>query len=241
MQYIIIGNFANHSIATLQYLIEEEIKDIHFIYVETGWAAASWQKRVAEGSAYAKKHGVQIHHLSSPASFEQMVLDRKQFPSTKFQWCAGFLKGLPITTHLDEMDPFCEATIVSGKRRLDSRRYQNLPEFKEDDDYFNGRTLWHPLYKCSNETFQALIKRSGFDSLPYSGEECSPCIHLCQKQLASLKPHSIKRLATLEKKINSTMYEHPIQYYISAHPKNESSIGLKQFDLGCGSPWCCGE
>ncbi|QBR84917.1 hypothetical protein E3983_11480 [Legionella israelensis] len=242
MQYFVIGNFGNHSLAALQYLIDRALEELHFIYVDTGWSSASWSQRVKTCTAFAESRGVRVHHLSAAASFSDMVCDRQQFPSQKFQWCAGFLKGLTILNHLDDIDPFCEALIVSGKRRLDSRRYHDLPEYKEDDRYYNGRRIWHPLWQTSDEDFQALIAKTGFDVLSYASQECSPCIHLAEDKLGLLDPLAKTRLDRLEKKLNKTMFEKAImEYSQESAAGHQKQTGLEQFELSCGSPWCCGE
>lgn len=243
MQYIIIGNFGNHSLAAMQALLEKDLAGIHFFYVETGWAASSWTARVSACAEYARKQGVMVHTLSSQATFAEMVIDRKQFPSRKFQWCASFLKGLPILTHLDDFDPACEAFIVSGKRQLDSRRYANLQEFEQQDDLYQGRTLWYPLWQTGHEEFSALIKRTGFSPLPHQSLECSPCIHANLGELKNLDALALQRLDQLEQRIDQTMFQQPITKLVtdSVESGPKENFGLQQLDFGCGAPWNCGE
>lgn len=243
MQQIIIGNFGNHSLAVLQALIERALPNLYFIYVETGWAAASWAQRVQVCTQYAMEHGVIVQRLIPPATLTELVLERKQFPTQKFQWCASFLKGLAILNYLDEIDPGCEARIISGKRRQDSRRYADLPEFDYDNDLFQGRTIWHPLWRTSNNEFIELIHKTGFSVLPQQSLECSPCIHANQHSVDQLDEESVQRLDNLEKRIGQTMFHQPITHLCSTDIPNEVQAGLSlhQFDRGCGSPWGCGE
>ena len=243
MQYIIIGNFGNHSIAAMQALIEKSLTELHFVCVETGWEAAVWPERVRACSDYAKSQGVRVHQLKAKASFAEMVSDRKQFPSPKFQWCASFLKGLVILEHLDDVDPACEAIIVSGKRRADSRRYANLEEFEYEDELYQGRTLWHPLWQTTDAELIELIHKAGFNLLPHQSLECSPCIHTKAEDLAFLDSEAIARLEALEQEIGQNMYAEPIRNLscLSKVPKDPKGLGLQQFDLGCGAPWGCGE
>lgn len=243
MQHIIIGNFGNHSLAVMQALIEKGLRDIHFLYVETGWAASSWPVRVAACSEYARRQGVVTHILSAQATFAQMVRDRKQFPSRKFQWCAAFLKGLAILHHLDDHDPACEALIVSGKRRQDSRRYANLQEFEQQDDWYQGRTIWYPLWQTGNEEWTALINRTGFPLLLHQSLECSPCIHTNPAELNSLDSLAVQRLDELEQHIRQTMFPQPITQLSALSTEGEGKTGftLDAFELGCGAPWGCGE
>jgi 3'-phosphoadenosine 5'-phosphosulfate sulfotransferase (PAPS reductase)/FAD synthetase len=243
--HVIIGNFGNHSLAVMQALIEKGLTDIHFVYVNTGWADPSWSQRITLCSDYAHKNGVQVQQLSALMSFSEMVLDRKQFPSQKFQWCASFLKGLVILNFLDEYDPSCEAIIVSGKRQCDSRKLVDLKEYEEESEFYQGRKLWYPLWQTENEEFLGLIQRTGFLSLTHPSLECSPCIHLHSEKLQYLNPQTVKRLDLLEKVTGLSMFQAPITQLLSHPPKNDKNVSaqrdLEQFDLGCGAPWACGE
>ncbi len=244
MQYIIVGNFGNHSLAVMQALIERGTAELHFVYAETGWAAAAWSERVLACSEYARSQGVMVHPLRAKATFSEMVIDRKQFPSPKFQWCAIFLKGLTLLNFLGEFDSAGEAWVVSGKRLCDSRHYANLQEFEQDDELYQGRTVWHPLWQTSNDEFIKLIQRAGFELLPQQSLECSPCIHAKAEELVHIDTQSIGRLATLEKAIGQTMYTLPINNTlcaVSATPEGQNGLNLQQFDGGCGASWGCGE
>ncbi|KTD20562.1 Phosphoadenosine phosphosulfate reductase family [Legionella lansingensis] len=228
----------------MQTLIDRALPDIHFIYVHTGWAAACWSERISVCTDYAQKNQVQVHHLKAQSSFSEMVIDRKQFPSRKFQWCAGFLKGLTILNYLDEHDPSCEALIVSGKRRLDSRRYANLEEFELQNELYQGRTLWYPLWQTDNEEFMHLVQKTGFKLLPHASMECSPCIHMNRQQLKNLDSFSLERLQSLENNIQRTMFPESIDELCAnsaTRQKEYHGLQLEQFDLGCGAPWNCGE
>ncbi|KTD24522.1 MULTISPECIES: phosphoadenosine phosphosulfate reductase family protein [Legionella] len=243
MQHVIIGNFGNHSLAAMQALIEKGMPGLHFVYVNTGWAAASWPERVFACSNYAKSQGVEVHSLNAQATFAEMVKDRKQFPSRKFQWCASFLKGLVLLDFLDHFDPACEAMIVSGKRQCDSRRYANLQEFEQEEDLYQGRTVWYPLWQTDHQELTALIQRAGFPLLSHQSLECSPCIHAKKEELTSLDTHSIARLETLEQEIGGFMHSAPIRSLCGSTntPAFVDNPNLKQFDLGCGAAWGCGE
>nr|MBA3535100.1 phosphoadenosine phosphosulfate reductase family protein [Tatlockia sp.] len=210
-QQIIIGNFGNHSLAVMQALIERGMQGLHFFYVNTGWAAVRWSERVFACSEYARQHGVKVHELKVQATFSEMVRDRQQFPSPKFQWCASFLKGLTLIDYLDDFDPFCEALIISGKRQQDSRRYSTLQEYDFENDFYQGRTLWYPLCQVSDRRFVQLVKRTGFQFEPQQSLECSPCIHTKPEELDQIDQHSLARLEALEQAIGQTMYQVPIQ------------------------------
>ncbi|MBA2656974.1 MAG: hypothetical protein H0U70_08335 [Tatlockia sp.] len=244
--HIIIGNFGNHSLALMQALIERSVEDLHFVYVETGWADTSWPERILACSDYASKQGVTVHLLKTKTTFSEMIRDRQQFPSPKFQWCASFLKGLTILDFLDKQDPGCEAMIISGKRQQDSRRYLNLTEFDHNNELYQGRTLWYPLWQLTDSELVGLITRTGFPVLSHQSLECHPCIHASEKELNQLSDHTRTRLEVLEQQINETMYHKPIRSFYSANNifksiAEEKKINLQQFEHGCGAPWGCGE
>lgn len=242
MQYIVIGNFGNHSLAVMQALIEKNLTNLHFIYVDTGWAASSWPERIANCMTYARSQHVKVHLIKAKSGFAEMVNDRSQFPNHKFQWCSSFLKGLTILEHLDEIDPSCEAQIVLGKRQQDSRRYSDLQEFDFDSELYQGRVIWHPLWQTTDECFFNLIKNTGFSLLPHQSLECSPCIYNDSNTLKQLDPLSIARLAKLEQSLDQTMFPEPIHFYSSSKAiANEKGLHLHPFDRGCGSAWGCGE
>ncbi len=243
MQYLILGNFGNHSLAALQALIELRLANLHFVYVDTGWSSASWPSRVQEGSEYAISHGVTVYRLKAKLSFSELVLQRKQFPCQKFQWCASFLKGLTISDFLEHFDPECEAIIVTGKRRYDSRRYTDLQEFEDGNDLYQGRAVWNPLWNTTNEAWKLLISRTGFEVLPHQSLECSPCIHYKPSDLFTLDSSAVKRLETLEKQVKQAMFIEPIKQMDKDDSLKHAatSEGLSQFDRGCGAAWGCGE
>ncbi|MCA0403296.1 MAG: hypothetical protein LCH30_05790 [Proteobacteria bacterium] len=229
--HIIIGNFGNHSLAALAYLHEQMIEDLHFCYVDTGWMSAAWQKRIEAACRYAESIGVKVHCLKPKAQFADLVLARNQFPSRKFQWCTSFLKGLTLLSFLEEFDSTCEALIVFGKRRKDALRFADLNEFEEDSEHFEGRTLWHPLLELDDEGFKMLVSKTGLAFLSHASLECNPCIHFPNQMDDEAK----SRVKALEEKIGMPMFVNPI-----ANEKNVTT-DLKQFDLGCGAIFGCGE
>jgi len=92
----VFGNFGNNTIALIQWCVEARLNDVVVVHVETGWAADTWERRVSKAMAYIKESGFDSVLLKPKATFQEMVIDRRHFPSPKFQWCAGFLKGLPF-------------------------------------------------------------------------------------------------------------------------------------------------
>lgn len=238
--FIIIGNFGNPTIALLQWAIEQKLNPTYVVSVATGWASEEWQKRVQEAENYAKNNGFSIERLQAQPAFSELVHERKHFPSQKFQWCATFLKGLPINDWLDKIDPRCQTTILLGKRRLDTRAYADLPEFLEASEHFGQRKVWHPLVNCSDQEFIDLIRRSGFSLLTHRSLECDPCIHSRGNDLNRLSSTSIIKTKNLEKELNITMFTKDIETMVTDAKLNETSL-KDMFTMGCGSPFGCGE
>ena len=240
-RYFIIGNFGDPSIALLQWAIESSLENVTFLAVDTGWSAKGWNKRISRCRQYAVKHDVKVEILQAKQSFTEMVSERRQFPSVKFQWCAGFLKGLILNEFLDEADPFCEAFLLFGKQAASSRSNQMLTEKVEDSEHYDGRTLLFPLLEYTNEQTTSLIKKTGLDELNHRSLECEPCIHASTQDFSRMHADDITRLAALEKAIGKSMFENNI---IEMNQNNSIKQPLsyqEQFDMGCGSVWGCGE
>lgn len=240
--YIIHGNFGNHTIALMQWALEQNLSNVFIISIETGWSASSWSARVKDGETLAKAYGFKIVRLFPNADFTHLIQDRKEFPSQKFQWCSIFLKGLTLLDWLDKEDPDFAATIIYGKRRVDSRRNWQLDEFIESCVHHGDRKVWYPLYKHTHEQFIHLINQTGLDVLPHRSLECDPCIHNSPADFARMDKKSIIRLKSLENEIGKPMFVDNIEHQAAqTHNTIDAVQALEQFDMGCGSVYGCGE
>jgi 3'-phosphoadenosine 5'-phosphosulfate sulfotransferase (PAPS reductase)/FAD synthetase len=226
--HIIFGNYGNNTIALLQWCCLQGLVDVHVININTGWSEKNWGQRVLCAQKLAKKYNFIPITLKPQADFSSLVIDRQQFPSTKFQWCAGFLKGLPLLAWADEVDPGCEAIILMGSRRQDSRLRADLPEFIEQSEHFGGRKVWYPLFDHSDQQRNELITAAGFEVLEHRSLECNPCIH----DFSLLTDYSAQRCTQLEKLLKQSMLD---------GSKHLNLSGLEIFDMGCGSIYGCGE
>ncbi len=226
--YIAIANYGNESTALLQWLAAASLKNVYVLSVDTGWAGDSWQQRVEQGEAFARQQGMQAVRLSSKSTFSELVEQRQSFPNKKFQWCAGFLKGLPILEWLDEHDSACQATIVLATRRTTSRANFDLPEYIDESDYYNGRKVWHPLY--AHQSIEQLLQACPLQRLSSQRSlECQPCIHSDSNDINHLSIKDLEKMQQLEKITNQTMF--PAQFF---------AVNVDYPDMGCGSPWGCG-
>ncbi len=228
---ILITNFGKESVALIQWAHEQKLADIQVISVDTGWGALSWEALRRQGEQWLKKLEKPYHHLSAPKTMQELVIDRKEFPSKKFQWCAGFLKGLAINEYLDNVDIETEATILLAKRKQSSRANRWLHEHEESEHY-QGRTIWYPLLDFSDSQRDGLLSRTGLKVLGYRSDECAPCIHSSLNDMARFSASDIKRLKTLEGIVDKPMF--PIQ-------QTDEARCIEHMDMGCGSVWGCGE
>lgn len=242
--YIINGNYGNPTIALLQWAYENALPAVTVLSVDTGWAATAWNVWMEQVQDYARACDFSSKVTKSRVDFANLVRDRQNFPTQKFQWCAGILKGLPLLDYLDSIDPQCEATILMGKRQLDLLHYGELPEFIEESDHFGGRRVWHPLRLSDDATFYALIKRAGFAPLPHRSLECDPCIHNTVRDFQRLSEQDVLKLQSLEKEMGRSMFELPIEN-IQQQAKTSVDSSLQNiqqaFYKSCGSPFGCGE
>lgn len=228
--YFIFGNYGNNTIALIQWAKENNVNDVTVIHVETGWAAPSWSQRVYLGQQLATAYSFQVITLTAKKNFFELVREQKNFPSKKFQWCTSFLKALPLLAWLDEKDPQCEATILLGSRRFDSRARANLAEFVDASEHYNERRVWYPLYQHVNSMRDALIIRSGLEILPHRSLECEACIHSTPSDLKRLASGTLVRIAELENELGQTLF-----------PESNQHEDTQAFDMGCGSYYACGE
>ncbi len=248
---IIFGNYGDNTIALIQWAYEKALKDVRVIHVNTHWAAQDWDNRVAAGRELSKRYGFEPIELQSPTTFTEMVKGRESFPSQKFQWCAGFLKGLAFITWADKHDPTGEALIVLGSRRADSRLREDLEEYKQSSEHFGDRRVWYPLYQHSNRERDELITRAGFTVLNHRSLECDPCIHSQVADFQRMSVVDVEKLRILESRIHQPMF-HPIdlggaQYieqviqWAQQQQALENGKSLESFNMGCGALYSCGE
>lgn len=249
--HVIIANYGNESVALIQWAFEQALNNVHIVSVETGWAAPEWPERVEAAHAWIKSLGFNVHRLTPDFSFQSLVADRGQFPSTKFQWCASFLKALPLLDWLDQHDSSCEATILLASRREMARRFAHLEEFISSSEHYGERRVWHPLYLCTQSERDKLIQKTPLSLLSHRSLECDPCVNSDTHDLARMSIYTIIRLAELENTIGQPMYHIPnlfpnsdIKEVVEWAKKQIDSLSpsLKTlpFDMGCGAPYGCG-
>lgn len=244
---VISVSYGNDSLALIQWAIEARLENVTAVFIDTGWAAPEWPERVARCEEWARSQGIGIVNIKPEVQFEELIRMKKGFPSQRYQWCSGMLKGLPFLNWIDEIDPECAAVVLIGKRREESVERANTPEFIESSEYHAGRKVWHPLYEHDEQERDALLMRAGFAPLPHRSKECTPCINANKGDLISLTPFEIERVKALEADTGKTMFrskkkggakgiEQVIQWAKSARGKYNPD----QDDLfnSCSSGYC---
>ena len=238
MSIILRVNYGDESIALIQAFYQNpawhsQFKKVKVVYVETGWAAAHWPLRVRQGESFAINCGFEVIHLYSKEDFAQLAIERKDFPSQKFQWCAGFLKGLPLIEWLDSNDPAGEWLIALPKRQSLYRKVilEKIPEC----EFHGDRQVWHPLLNYTDEDRDKLVIAAGFNPIGRRSLECEPCVNSTGSEHASMHELDKLKLHSLELKIGKKLKPIPLnQTSQSQQPQMQS------FSMGCGDPFGCG-
>lgn len=203
---VISSSYGNDSVAMIQWAKEQSLQDVLVVFVDTGWAAPGWLDRVKRMEKWVQSLGFAVVHLKSPTEFEELMVLKKGFPSQRYQWCSGTLKGLPFLQWIDETDKECQAVVMIGKRREESQERADTPEFVEASDYHGGRKIWHPLYLHTELMRNELLERAGIPVLPHRSKECSPCINANRDDMRQLTEEDIARVEALEAKVGKTMF-----------------------------------
>jgi hypothetical protein len=227
---IIRTNYGDDSIALTQWVFEAGLSAT-VVYIDTGFAASLWNTRIALGEAHAKTCEFSPLRIVSKISFVDAVSGRGSFPSAKFQWCAGLLKGLPFLDWLETVDLEGEAIVLIAKRRSAAKAHAHLPEWIERCEYHGERTVWHPLLDIDDSARDGLLDRAGFIPLRHRSLECEPCVNSSEEDLERLAVTDKKRLLALEKAVSVTWVHSPT-------PVTEKYLDL--FYRGCGNHFGCG-
>jgi 3'-phosphoadenosine 5'-phosphosulfate sulfotransferase (PAPS reductase)/FAD synthetase len=128
------------------------------------------------------------------------------FPSNQHQYCTAHLKGLPFLEWVDEADKECKSIVMVGKRRAESEKRKDTPEFIYNSEYHGGRTLWHPLYLHTDEMRNELLNRAGIEILKHRSLECNPCVNANRDDFLRLTPGEIERVNDLEVEVSHPMF-----------------------------------
>lgn len=244
---IIRSNFGDDSIALTQWVYEQNLaktNTIKVIYIETGWAAKSWAERIQKGRQHANKLGFSVEIIQSKISFEDAVLGRKSFPTEKFQWCSGLLKGLPLVEWLDTHDIHGEAIILMAKRRETAIAHQSLNEWVSACQFHSDRTVWHPILNLNTQKRDELLESAGFSPLKHRSLECHPCVNGCKLESSNLISEDKRKLDVLLGDLKEELREKK-ELGETTTFNYCSDLGIDQqymdlFNRGCGNHFGCG-
>jgi 3'-phosphoadenosine 5'-phosphosulfate sulfotransferase (PAPS reductase)/FAD synthetase len=212
---VISSSYGNDSVALIQWAREHSLSDVTVVYCDTGWASPSWPNRVIEGERLATRYGFKSVRTKS-IGMEELVRIKKGWPGNAQQFCTAHLKGLPFLEWIDAVDPQCKATVLIGKRRAESIKRRETPEFIESSAHHGGRRIWHPLYLHTDCERNALLARAGFDVLEHRSLECNPCVNANREDFNRLTPGEVARVNNLEAEIGKPMYR----------PKRFNTLGI---------------
>lgn len=251
--YVISSSYGNDSVALIQWAKDfglDMYGRVTVAYCDTGWAAKGWGDRVLLGEDFARRCGFETVRLTS-IGMEELVRTKKGFPGTgPTQFCTMHLKGVPYLQWLDEIDPERRAITLIGKRREESEKRKDTPEFIESSVYHGDRMLWHPLYLHGELLRNELLRRAEFDVLPHRSEECNPCVYANRGDLKRLTTHDIEKVCSMEVEIGKPMFRpkrfgavgiHGVMIWAKyGRTGARSDIDELYEDEGCGSAMGCG-
>ncbi len=246
-QHIIFGNYGNETVGLMRWAYEQKLAEVYVVSVDTGWQAKDWQARVLQGEDLAREYGFTPIRLQPKLSFAKLVEQQGNFPSTQYQWCAGFLKALPFIDWLDEIDPQGQALLMLANRRTLAQGQAALEEYIEESEHFGERRIWHPLFQHGQAELKALVAQTSLDYLSHRSLECDPCVNNVPTDFKRLARADINKTSKLEGAMKQPMFSplaygdgNNIEQVIQWLEKNPQSDTLTPIDMGCGSPFACG-
>ncbi len=241
---ILVANFGNDSLGLIEYAYQQKLVGVQVVSVDTGWSNPQWDKRVQAAEAWVRRLGFKWVRLTARLNFPELVRAQAEFPTTKFQWCAIYLKGDTLRAWLADIDPLKKATVLLARRRDQSPKFKDLPQFvDEPEEAFDDRRIWHPLYLTDEAALRALIEVTPFDWITHRSLECDPCVNSDAADLQRLTPALVQRLSALELEMAEPFLP---AFYNNKKTLQDAQPYLKPrpahflFDMGCGSPYGCG-
>ncbi len=212
---VISSSGGNDSTACIELAHQMSLPNVTVAYCNTGWASPTWPQRVIEVNRLAVSYGFKTVECKS-IGMAELVRMKKGWPGNGQQFCTAHLKGLPFLQWIDEADPECKAVVIIGKRRAESEKRKDTPEFIESSEYHGGRKVWHPLYMHTDEQRNVLLASAGFKPLPHRSLECNPCVNANREDFLRLTSGEIERVNDLEAEIGKPMFR----------PKRFNAMGI---------------
>lgn len=197
---VIFSSCGNDSVALVQWAIENGLDDIVVAYSNTQWGSKEWAHRVELVKSFVEINGGTFYEIESEG-MRNLAIRKKAFPANGMGFCTYELKIQPAMLWLDKVDPNKKATCYTGIMRLESERRKNYPEITKKSPNHGGRTLMCPMAKFTLKQRDNLLKRAGFEVLPYRSKECSPCINATISDIQNLDERDIIKVVNLENEL----------------------------------------
>lgn len=235
---IIIANYSIHSLALICWAIDNfEPEEFCILSVDTGFASSNWDKYLQKVFLWLNNKNVNYYHLKSENTFQKLVTARKQFPSQKFSWCAGFLKGITLLNKIDELDPDAKATILLSHRK-DLSKASILLKNKDEEERYDYRKLIYPLLDKKYNELDSLIKDLPFDPVQRSCE-CQPCIHFTKNEFNTISTDDKNKVIQLEQQINNHMFNYSSFDQLDDNFFSKNNI-MQELSKTCSWEYSCG-
>ena len=211
MKYIAGCSGGNDSIALIQLMINKGL-DFAAVYNDTGWSRDDWGDRMLEVRSWLSDNNIEL--LTTESEGLEALVRRKKgwpMPASKMQFCTSELKEKPTTELLAKIDPDCELTFVTGRRRAESLNRSDMEQHELNSRKHGGRDVWNPLYLHDESRRDELIDQTPFKTLPHQSMECYPCVCANKTDLAAmpLNDPKIDRIEIIEIEMGHTRNDKP--------------------------------
>ncbi len=204
--YFLSSSCGNDSVAMM---VKAHAAGVPFtvVYSHTGWASEKWAARVDLVRSWCNQGKIDFVELNKDGlTFSELIRLKRGFPMPGKTWCSLHLKALPFLAWADEIDPWCEAVVMIGKRRDESPARKDTPEWIESSDRHSGRTVWHPLAFVTEAERNEILTAAGFEILPHRSGECTPCVNANRGDMRVMEQRDIDKTIALESEVDQHMF-----------------------------------
>ena len=201
--HVVFASYGNDSIALIQLAFEKKLNNVIVVYSDTGWSGDFWKERVEKAEKWVDELGFR-HYRTQSEGMMDLVRRKNGWPRSGIQFCTQHLKIEPAQEFLDLVDPDYETTCMVGVRREESLSRRNWPEWIEESEKHNGRSLWSPLVRYDIKMRDRLIRKTGFETLKHRSLECYPCVNAGRKELKELTEERIDFIEKFEYELGYT-------------------------------------
>lgn len=197
--YCLAASYGNDSVALIKWAALKGLRNVAVLYNGTGWAKADWQARVEKCEEFVRELGFDPHRTSSLGMVD-LVKWKRGWPRQGIQFCTEHLKIIPSLAWKETHDPEGQMICLTGKRRAESEKRKDAPEWVYDSLMNGHRTLWQPLVHHTDAERDRLLELAGFEPLPHRSDECFPCVNSNRQDILRLanEPEEIVKVREAE-------------------------------------------